>query len=422
MKIVLAHPGVGPFVQQTARALMEADLLASYWTMFADQPDARWRRALVQLASLVDVNVERELRRRAIEEVPPALLRLAPGWELVRVLLTKMKVDPRIVDAVWEHGVVKFDREVASKALDKIEGIYGYEYSTLASFQEAKRRGLARIYEVPAPEHEFIENLIQREIQRMPELNDGKRTYFLARQKRRTERRRQEWDLAELVIVSSTFTRDTYAAAGFNVAKVRVVPLGAPEVYLGGAEGGSRESDPLRVLWAGAFSVHKGAHYALSAWKEIASKASASLDIYGTVRLTSTLMRGLPASIRVFSSIPRAELFEQYCQADVLLFPTLCDGFGMVVTEAFAHGLPVITTTQAGAADLVRHMENGLIIPPGDTQALTGALEWCLAHRRELKAMRRAAQQTAARWQWRDFRQTLRANVTHGLRQLGYAA
>ena len=115
MKIVLAHPGVGPFVQQTARALMEADLLASYWTMFADQPDARWRRALVQLASLVDVNVERELRRRAIEEVPPALLRLAPGWELVRVLLTKMKVDPRIVDAVWEHGVVKFDREVASK-------------------------------------------------------------------------------------------------------------------------------------------------------------------------------------------------------------------------------------------------------------------------------------------------------------------
>ncbi len=51
LKIVLAHPGVGPFVQQTARALLEADLLASYWTMFADQPKARWRRTLVQLAS-----------------------------------------------------------------------------------------------------------------------------------------------------------------------------------------------------------------------------------------------------------------------------------------------------------------------------------------------------------------------------------
>jgi glycosyltransferase involved in cell wall biosynthesis len=133
-------------------------------------------------------------------------------------------------------------------------------------------------------------------------------------------------------------------------------------------------------------------------------------------------MRNLPGSIRAFSSIPRAELFERYYEADVLVFPTLCDGFGMVVTEAFAHGLPVITTTQAGAADLVRHMENGFIIPPGDAQSLAEALQWCLVHRLELKAMREAALDTAARWQWRDFRKALAHNVTHGLRQLGYGA
>src|SRR5262249_54984991 len=153
------------------------------------------------------------------EEVPPALIRLAPSWELLRVFLTKMQVDPRLVDAVWERGILQFDRQVAKRGLDEMEGIYGYEYSALATFQEAKRRHLARIYEVPAPEHEFIENLIQREIERMPELNDGKRAYFVARQKRRTARRRQEWDLADLVIVSSKFTRETYAAAGFDTSK-----------------------------------------------------------------------------------------------------------------------------------------------------------------------------------------------------------
>ena len=81
MKIVLAHPGVGPFVQQTARALLEADLLASYWTTFADQPKENWRRMLVQLASLAGVNIERELERRAVTEVPATLLRLAPSWD-----------------------------------------------------------------------------------------------------------------------------------------------------------------------------------------------------------------------------------------------------------------------------------------------------------------------------------------------------
>lgn len=185
--------------------------------------------------------------------------------------------------------------------------------------------------------------------------------------------------------------------------------------------GGSSERELLRVLWAGNFSVRKGAHYLLSAWKQIASENAATLDIYGAVLLPEKLLRGLPASIRFCSTIPHVELFTQYQKADVLVFPTLCDGFGMVVTEAFAHGLPVITTNRAGAADLVSHGENGLIVPAGDADALAQALEWCIGHRTQLAAMRRAASETAARWQWYDYRHALADNVTAGLRAAGYA-
>src|SRR5205085_7103168 len=138
-------------------------------------------------------------------------------------------------------------------------------------------------YEVPAPEHDLIENLIQREIERFPELGDSKRAYFVSRQKRRTERRRQEWDLADVVIVNSKFTRETYAAAGLDVTKVRVIPLGAPRVNACGAEGGGRAVEPLRALWAGGFAIHKGAHYLLLAWRSVARQNAAVLDIYGTV-------------------------------------------------------------------------------------------------------------------------------------------
>ena len=105
-----------------------------------------------------------------------------------------------------------------------------------------KRSGadLARVYEVPSPEHDFVQSLIQREIEQFPELDDGKRKYFFARQPRRTERQQQEWALADVVIANSTFTRDSYAAAGLDVSKVRIVPLGAPPICKAGLERGSR--------------------------------------------------------------------------------------------------------------------------------------------------------------------------------------
>jgi glycosyltransferase involved in cell wall biosynthesis len=178
----------------------------------------------------------------------------------------------------------------------------------------------------------------------------------------------------------------------------------------------------LRVLWAGTFSIRKGAHYLLSAWRQLAPERSAVLQIFGANNLPPRLTADLARSIEFSPTIPRAALFERYRAADVLVFPTLCDGFGLVVTEAFAQGLPVITTPRAGAADLVRHGENGLIVPAGDAAALAAALEWCLSHRRELNSMRRAARETAARWQWCDFRKALAGHVTDGLRQFGYAA
>src|SRR5262249_28975517 len=296
----------------------------------------------------------------------------------------RIGVDPRLVDTVWEQEVFRFDRNVAKRGLKDADGIYGYEFSALTSFREARRRGLARIYEAPSPPHEFVQNLIQREIEQFPELDDGKRRYFLARQASRTERQRQEWALADVVIANSTFTCDSYASIGLDVSKVRIVPLGAPPINETCLERGYDKSEALRALWVGTFSVRKGAHYLLSAWRKTVLSNSATLSVFGANELPRNLTSNLPASINLSSTVSRSKLAEQYRAADILLFPTLCDGFGLVVTEAFAHGLPVITTRRAGAADLVHHGENGLIIPAGDATAIAEALEWGLSHRAQL--------------------------------------
>ena len=57
-------------------------------------------------------------------------------------------------------------------------------------------------------------------------------------------------------------------------------------------------------------------------------------------------------------------------RAAMLVLPTLCDGFGYVVSEAMANGLPVITTYNAGAAERVDEGRNGFVVPPADALAL----------------------------------------------------
>ena len=87
----------------------------------------------------------------------------------------------------------------------------------------------------------------------------------------------------------------------------------------------------------------------------------------------------------------------------------------MVVTEAFAHGLPVITTRRAGAADLVRHGENGLIIPAGDASLLQRRWSGASPSGR-IEGDAQGSPGDRGAWQWSDFRQALARNVVDGLR------
>jgi 1,2-diacylglycerol 3-alpha-glucosyltransferase len=84
----------------------------------------------------------------------------------------------------------------------------------------------------------------------------------------------------------------------------------------------------------------------------------------------------------------REQLGVYYSLAEMLVLPTYTDTWGLVVNEAMACGLPVILSNAAGcAADLVKDQWTGLLVPPGDIQALTGAIERLLADRRECARM-----------------------------------
>lgn len=86
--------------------------------------------------------------------------------------------------------------------------------------------------------------------------------------------------------------------------------------------------------------------------------------------------------------------------ADLFVFPSRYEPFGMVVLEAMATGLPVVTATTTGAAELITPETGIVLADPNDIAGLTGALNWLTHHPEERQQMGRAARRTAEQHSW----------------------
>jgi len=97
------------------------------------------------------------------------------------------------------------------------------------------------------------------------------------------------------------------------------------------------------------------------------------------------LIANLNLTNRVYLRGPTNGPDEALKQIDILVLPSEAEGFGLVLIEAMAEGVPVVATNAPGIRDVVRHDYNGLLVPIGAPRAIAGALELLIqdAARRE---------------------------------------
>src|SRR5437660_8584124 len=94
-------------------------------------------------------------------------------------------------------------------------------------------------------------------------------------------------------------------------------------------------------------------------------------------------------------------------QVDLFVFPSLAEGFGLVIGEAMACGVPVLATQNTGGPDLITDGIEGWCVAAHSTSALIERLEWACTHRDGLFEMGMRARQSAERWTWADYRRRL---------------
>jgi phosphatidyl-myo-inositol alpha-mannosyltransferase len=160
----------------------------------------------------------------------------------------------------------------------------------------------------------------------------------------------------------------------------------------------------LRILFVGRPEERKGLPILLTAFGALVEHVPCRLTVIGADREDVLRYVADPELLRwidIRGRVSGESLWAELHGADVLCAPSLSgESFGMVLTEAFAAGTPVIASNIAGYSDVVSDGVDGLLVPPGDPQRLAEELQRVHHEPERLRAMGEAARRSAQRYAW----------------------
>jgi glycosyltransferase involved in cell wall biosynthesis len=278
-----------------------------------------------------------------------------------------------------------------------VRAVHAYEDCSLWQFMEAKRLGKACIYDMPicyyAARDKTQSELLRKYADWLPHK-------WSTAHDRPREQKRQEMALADLTLVPSRFVEATIREF-YPHKDIARAPYGVDaEFWTPGQI--NKPPGPLRFIYAGHASLRKGTPLLIEAWSK-AELRDAELALVGPWMLADSKRRSLPPGVKWFPPCSSHALRDRYRESDVFVFPSFAEGFGLVLLEAMACGLPAIASEATIGPEIIT-ADSGFITPAGDLDRLVELLRWFDRHRDELPVMGREARAQAARCTWSNYR------------------
>lgn len=289
----------------------------------------------------------------------------------------KMKVgwDRTIATNTWfgDHAADWLKRHA-----DKMGGrpvVFSYSYTAAPVFEVAKSMGCVTILGQT--------NGGPAEEQRVRELHErypGSRSSWRPAPTVYWESWRREIQLADHIVVNSDWSKSLLIEEGAPADRVVVIPLAySPPASARGFERvypvHFDSSRPMRVLFLGQLNLRKGVMLLLEVARRLKDNPVEFVLVGPDHVGIENEIRGM-SNVRCVGPVSRMEVEMHYRDADVFLFPTHSDGFGLTQLEAQAWRLPLVVSKHCGAVAI--HETNGLVIEELTGEGIAQALLACM--------------------------------------------
>src|SRR6266567_2893962 len=198
---------------------------------------------------------------------------------------------------------------------------------------------------------------------------------------------REECNVADQIVANSEWSKSALEEADVSPAKIRVIPLAyerpvATNIFKRSYPDEFDETRPMRVLFLGQINLRKGVARLLKAIRLLENEPI-EFQFVGPVQLSIPHDIQNNPRLRWFGAVSRSDVDTFYRSADVLIFPTLSDGFGLTQLEAQAWSLPIVASRFCG--EVVRDGVNGIVLNELSPDAISAALRSCVCQAARLR-------------------------------------
>ena len=377
--------------------------------------------------TLHSFRLARELKRQGIEIifatslfVPQMLFRLLPNkWKEKLANRADQELDGHVVQYPipeficlllarlfpaksnslirWRNRL--FSRWVVKNHLAEVAVVWSFDTASEHIFRVAKYRGISCVLDMSTAHPSAGVDILQQHVTRCPRFWED-----IDRPEKKIDELRSrdnELLLADVVVSASRFTASSIQQYSQTQATIEVIPYGVELVQFHSRKVREASSELLTFLFVGWFGPQKGVYDLLVAWKHSALEGKANLLLVGGNREDLRCWKDdLPINVKCVGRVPRGEIGDLFNSADVFVFPSLFEGFGLVILEAMASGLPVLTTKNTAGPDLIEDGVEGFISIPGDVQTLEKHILLLSEDHSLVELMGRQARKKAEKYTW----------------------
>jgi glycosyltransferase involved in cell wall biosynthesis len=292
------------------------------------------------------------------------------------------------------------DRIVARalpKLADSIDVVHTWPLAGLQTLRSARRLGIPTAVERPNAHTRFAYEAVARECERLGVALPPDEDHAFNATKLRMEE--EEYDLADYLLCPSDFVVQTFRDQGFGPDKLVRHRYGYDESLYHPAAGEHRPRPGLNALFVGVCAVRKGLHFALEAW--LSSPASKT----GTFRIAGEFLPQYEEKLADMLAHPSVQVLghrddvpELMRRSDIMMLPSIEEGFGLVCVEAIGSGsVPLVSDA---CTELCVHDQNALVHAVGDVDAIARHITLLDQDRDRLAELRAACLQTAPSVTW----------------------